>query len=212
MNHEFSCMLEFVRETLYTNGSDKKNKEFQTFRSRFNHTKRVLKWCERLKQECNIAVNEYVLYVSAIFHDIGYAKSNDDSLIPHAEASGYLFNEYCKEHNVLFSSDIEKNIRLHSNKELLRNQEISIELRLLMEADLLDETGALSIMFDCMSSGERHLESYEAAYNRICKFSCKILEDNPMVTLGGIKIWREKQEIVRSFVRSLEIDLNIDKG
>lgn len=211
MTHDYDCMLKFVRETLYANGGDKKKKKYQSFRSRFNHTKRVLSWCERLSKECTVHINEYVLFVSAIFHDVGYAISKDETIMPHAEASTQLFHSYCDTHDVPYSSIIENNISLHSNKDLLKTEGISIELILLMEADLLDETGALSILFDCMSSGERHLDSYEKAYARICKFSCKILESNPMVTPGGIRIWKEKQELVRLFIRSLESDLNIDK-
>ena len=211
MTTDYDCMLEFVRKTFYTNGGDKKEKKYQSFRSRFSHTKRVLRWCERLSKECDVYINEYILFVSAIFHDIGYAILKNETLMPHAEASAQLFRNYCDTHEVPYSSIIENNISLHSNKDLLKNEDISIELVLLMEADLLDETGALSIMFDCMSSGERHLESYEEAYLRVCEFSCRILESNPMVTPGGIRIWKEKQELVRLFVSSLKFDLCIDK-
>jgi len=208
---DYNHMLNFVKETLYNSGNDKKNIKYQSFRSRFSHTKRVLNWCKRLSLAYSGSVNEYVLFVSAIFHDIGYAISDDDTNLPHAEASVKLFKDYCDIYDVSFIPIISNNISLHSNKSLLKKDNTPIELILLMEADLLDETGALSILFDCMSSGERYLDSYEAAYKRICKFSCQIFKNNPMVTPEAIKIWEEKKELVKMFVHSLAIDLNINE-
>ena len=208
---DYEHMLDFVKKTLYNSGNDKNNVKYQSFRSRFDHTKRVLNWCRRLSREYIGSVNEYVLFVSAIFHDVGYAVSNNDTKRPHAVASAELFKDYCNMYDVSFIPIISNNILLHSNKSLLKQDNTPIELILLMEADLLDETGALSIVFDCMSSGERHLDSYEAAYERICEFSCRIFEDNPMVTPEAIKIWEEKKELVKIFVHSLETDLNINE-
>ena len=201
MIDKYAHMINYVKEFLLLNDGDKKNKPFQSFRSRYRHTQRVLKWCERLRLECDDNVNEHILYVSAIFHDIGYANISEvDTSLPHAEKSARYFNDYCKVNNISFALEIENNIRFHSNKELLKSEDISIELKILMEADLLDETGALSILFDCMSAGERGLDKYEDAYERICKYSCRILNKNPMVTVGGIRIWKEKQELLKNFV------------
>lgn len=210
MKPDYEIMLEYVKNALYKSGKDKKEKMYQSFRSRYMHTIRVLKWCERLCVDCDAKINEYVLYVSAIFHDIGYAIAIEDD--SHAEASVQLFSEFCKTHNVQYSDEISHNIMLHSNKSLLNDKSTSIELILLMEADLLDETGALSILFDCMSSGERHLDSYNKAYERILNFSCSILDYNPMISKGAIRVWQEKQKLLKEFVTSLSIDLNIEEG
>lgn len=212
MNTEHKQMLEFVKEKLYAGGKDITDGKYQSFRSRYGHTKRVLNWCKRLCGAYGGVVNEYVLYVSAIFHDVGYAASYEESDIPHAEASARIFEDYCSKHEVPFAAEISRNISLHSDKALLKREDTPIELILLMEADLLDETGALSIVFDCMTSGERRLDSYEAAYERIRRYSCMELEDAPMVTPEAIRIMKEKKELVKAFVRSLEIDLNIGEG
>ncbi len=206
---DYDHMLEYVKDTLYSSGNDKPNREYQHFRSRFSHTKRVLSWCERLRRAYDGPVNECVLYVSAIFHDVGYAVADDENAVPHAQASAELFREYCKTHDVSYIPIISENISLHSDKSLLKQADTPIELILLMEADLLDETGALSILFDCLSSGERHSDSYEAAYEHICKYSCRSFDDDPMVTPEAIRIWEGKKKLVRAFVHSLETDLNI---
>lgn len=207
---DYNHMLIFVKETLYNSGNDKNDIKYQSFRSRFSHTKRVLNWCKILCQAYSGSVNEYVLFVRAIFHDAGYAISDDETDFPHAEASVEIFKDYCSMYDVSFIPIISNYISLHSNKCLIKQDNTPIELILLMEADLLDETGALSIVFDCMSSGEHHSDSYEAAYKHIRRFSCRIFDDNPMVTPEAIRIWEEKKELVKMFVDSLAIDLHID--
>ena len=86
-------MLNFVKETLYNSGNDKSNRKHQIFRSHFGHTKRVLIRCERLSRAYSGSVNEYILFVSAIFHDIGYAISDDDNARPNAKAGAQLFRD-----------------------------------------------------------------------------------------------------------------------
>ncbi len=207
MTTDYNHMLNFVKETLYNIGNYKNNIKYQSFRSRFSHTKRVLNWCKRLIREYSGSVNEYVLFVSAIFHDVGYAILNDETKLSHAEASAEIFKDYCSKYDVPFASIISDNISSHSDKTLLKQDSTPIELILLMEADLLDETGALSIVFDCMSS-----VSYEAAFEHICKFSCWILNENPMVTPEAVRVWEGKKELVKMFIHSLAIDLNIDEN
>ena len=68
---DYTNMLNFVKETLYNSGNDKPNRKYQSFRSRYCHTERVLNWCKRLSRAYSGSVNEYVLFVSAIFHDVG---------------------------------------------------------------------------------------------------------------------------------------------
>ncbi len=208
---DYGNMLSFVKETLCNSGKDKAGQKYQSFRSRFSHTERVWSWCRRLSREYSGSVNEYVLFVSAIFHDVGYALSDDEAALPHAKASAQIFRDYCKTHDVSFVPIISENISLHSDKSLLKREDTPIELILLMEADLLDETGALSILFDCMTSGERHADSYEAAYEHIVMFSCRNMQAHPMVTPEAIRIWEEKQGLVKLFVHSLAIDLNMDE-
>lgn len=211
-NDKYREMMDYVENLLTTNNGDHKDKPYQTFRSRIAHTKRVVKWCERLYSEYidQSNVNEYILMSSAIFHDSGYAVSNKiGNEISHAEKSAYYFNEYCLSHAIEYKEQIENNIRFHSNKELLKIEGTPIELILLMEADLFDETGALSILFDCLSAGERQVTKYEDALIRIEEYSGKMLNYNPMVTKVSIKYWNEKQLLVENFIKSLKIDLDM---
>ena len=65
-------------------------------------------------------INRDALYISAIFHDIGYSfdKDNDD----HAERSAEIFKEYALKNkfDIKLSAEIIHLINFHSNKELLK--------------------------------------------------------------------------------------------
>ena len=78
----------------------------------------------------------------------------------------------------------------------------------MLEADLLDEEGAMGIVWDCMTMGNAHASSYAKAYYHIMESSNKE-EPNPMVTERARKYWDEKKEIVAIFSRVLEDDLMI---
>ena len=99
-------------------------------------------------------------------------------------------------------------IACHSDKSLIRKPGTELETILLMEADLLDEEGAMGIVWDCMSMGNLHASSYARAYYHIMESSNKE-EPNPMVTERARNIWEEKKGIVSKFAHLLEQDLMI---
>ena len=116
---DYNHMLNFVKETLYNSGNNKSKIKYQSFHSRFSHTKRVLNWCKKSSQAYSSSINEYVLFVSAIFHDVGYAISNDDNNPPHAEASvKILFPQL----NLELSSGIRSEIRTEKGRNFGRIQ------------------------------------------------------------------------------------------
>lgn len=144
---DYEAMLLYVKKVLEENNAIRSPNLKFSFRNRYEHIKRVFNWCSKLledKPNCN---KEMVL-TAAIFHDIGYCKGKDN----HAHFSAMLFIEYAKKHNMdyefmMHTADI---ISLHSDKSLLKEDNIPDELVLLLEADLLDEEGALGIVWDLM--------------------------------------------------------------
>lgn len=107
-----------------------------------------------------------------------------------------------------FREKVERLIYAHSNKALLKEKNIGLELILLMEADLLDEEGAMGIVWDCMSMGNIHASSYAAAYYHIMENSNKE-EPNPMVTERAKVFWEKKKQVVSEFAEILAEDLMI---
>ncbi|MDR1705628.1 MAG: HD domain-containing protein [Clostridiales bacterium] len=178
------------------------------FRRRSEHIKRVFAWAKRLADDCDSsAVDKEALLTAALFHDVGYAIS--DSGANHAENSALIYDKYAVEkgYNHSKSAFISYLIKNHSNKDLLHREDTPVELIILMEADLLDETGALSIVWDCMVEGAQNEQSYDKAYNHINNYSAKLLDWNPMVTKKAKEIWLKKQELVEEFIEQLGYDL-----
>ncbi|MEH2943287.1 HD domain-containing protein [Lachnospiraceae bacterium KK002] len=206
MNEKYMEYLVYVKEYLTRNhGIDSPNPR-HPFRSRFQHTIRVLHWCFRLTEGME-HVDKDALYTAAVFHDIGYMNQDNNR---HALRSGKAFHEYavCHHMDETFRDRVERLIYAHSNKELLKKKDTSLELILLMEADLLDEEGAMGIVWDCMAMGNIHATSYGAAYYHIMENSNK-KEVNPMVTEKARKFWEEKKRIVAEFADILAEDLMI---
>ncbi len=81
----------------------------------------------------------------------------------------------------------------------------------LMEADLLDETGALSIVWDCMLEGSQEIQTFDKTYSHILKYTGKDLTVNPMVTKKAKEFWEAKQSLVQGFLNHLSYDLGISE-
>jgi uncharacterized protein len=166
-------------------------------------------WAQRLmKQEFARPIDQEALLTAAVFHDVGYALPPYGTA--HAQNSALVFEEYAAVHGfepeqLKFISYLIAN---HSNKGMLKSCDTPLELVLLMEADLLDETGALSLVWDSLSIGGKEDPSYEKVYERMLK-TRQEHENCPLVTDMGRKIWEEKRALVRSFVEQLENDLGM---
>ena len=203
----YDQMFQYVQNYLINTGCDEATTiSTFAFRKRHEHTRRVFHWAKRLI-EGEAGINTQAVLTAAIFHDIGYA------LLPkgmeHAQNSAVLCEKYLMENH--YDSDF---IRLvvflvknHSHKELLKNADTPLELILLMEADLLDESGALSIVWDCMAEGAKESPSYEKTYHHIMNYSVNTLNINPMVTKKAKAFWEDKQRFAKIFIDHLSFDL-----
>lgn len=198
--------LIYVREYLTQHNGINSPNPLHPFRSRFHHTIRVLHWCFRLSEE-ETDIDREALYIAAIFHDIGYTDRNNET---HAERSCQAFLEYARTQQMApkLMEKVADMIEKHSDKELLAKADTSKELILLMEADLLDEEGAMGIVWDCMTLGNAHTNSYGNAYYHIMENSNKP-EPNPMVTQKAIRYWEKKKRIAAEFAEELKEDLMI---
>jgi uncharacterized protein len=95
-------------------------------------------------------------------------------------------------------------------KNIMENKDTPIELILLFEADILDETGAMSILWDCMAEGGKDDQSYKNTYKHIKINTMKILNGNQKKTKKGKEYWENKQELVKHFINELIFDLGLE--
>jgi uncharacterized protein len=144
-----------------------------------------------------------------MLHDIGYVVQNKKA--KHAVSSAKLCEKYLKDNDYddCFIKKVTFLVENHSNKYLLNIQDTNIELILLIEADLLDETGAMSIVWDCMAEGMEQVQSFEKAFAHISDKSQYTLEVNPMLTNKAKEYWEEKRTLTNLFVQHLRADLGM---
>lgn len=197
--------LEYVKRYLTEHNGIVPPDPRMAFRSKYQHTIRVLGWAKRLT-EGRADVNTDILYTAAIFHDIGYSDGCKEF---HAELGAKIFCEYGIKNNMdlTFIRKVKNIILLHSSKELLKESNTPIELIILMEADLLDEEGALRIVWYSIDKGVSGAQSYEDVYNHIVMGNNKRLV-NPMVTEKAKYYWNEKQRLVEAFMKQLKDDIS----
>lgn len=202
----YTQYLQYVKEYLIKNGGYYPADPQYNFRCKYDHTLRVLHWCEILSKEFS-NIKKEVLYIAAIFHDVAYSGSGDNS--KHAEKSANVFAEYAKDNNMdtLLAEKVANLIKMHSNKELLQEASTLPELIILMEADLLDEEGALRVIWYCATKGIQGANSYRELYDYIQMGTNKRLT-NPMVTPLARKIWAEKFDLVNAFSKELLFDID----
>lgn len=98
----------------------------------------------------------------------------------------------------------------HQARERMQDPDTPIELVILMEADMLDERGALGILWDAMAEGAKPLQTYEGTLERLkMRKLYRRPERNPLVTERGRAFWAEKQRLHMDFVLALERDLGL---
>ncbi|MCL2164928.1 MAG: HD domain-containing protein [Oscillospiraceae bacterium] len=217
-------MLKFVEAKLKpVDDCTKSGKRFE-FRSRFGHTKRVLEWALRINEIEKADAG--ILTVAAIFHDVGYCVRGEE----HAGLSEEIFREY------ITNAATEADCVLHGDKRMPlvgdlalteRIEEIAAviaghsdkdhesslltkEQMILMDADLMDENGAMRVLWDCFNTTEMVSFNYETAYKEIEKSYESLAGGAHLIHTGeGKRFYHEMCDYVEAFVRGLRLELGL---
>ncbi len=217
-DNDYLDMLSFVEDKLSDSEEAFGNKQSMKY-SRFLHTKRVLGWTKKLYDISpdKDKLDYDALIIAAIFHDVG-KKISMLNHTDHAQEGIPITRDYLLKHG--FSTERTEYICSlvgdHSKKYLMEGlsddfSKIDRNLLLLMEADLMDDSGALGILLDAMITKTLNAKAaYEDCYEHIIRYTKRIQRENPMVTSEAKKIWDDKRKLVNDFVLSLERDLDID--
>lgn len=165
-------------------------------RNRFEHSIRVLKMCEKLQSK--VGGDLIVLQYAALLHDVGWNET-----IPHAKVSYDISIEILDKLDLSEKQkkDILGCILVHSDKNN-KNSNLTLEQKILIDADALDETGTLGIVFSAINS---YRLSMEIDYNRILerllvdikRYQNKI--ENQLNLDVSRKILQERIEFVENF-------------
>ncbi|MBQ8913226.1 MAG: HD domain-containing protein, partial [Lachnospiraceae bacterium] len=115
-----------------------------------------------IKLQAKLGGDIDIIALAALLHDIGW-----DSERPHEEVGAELAVEFLDSIGV--EPEIIKRvgeiIMIHEDKDT--EAELSLECKIVMDADLLDEVGAVSVIWDAMATACEDEASYKKAYYRI---------------------------------------------
>ena len=208
-------MLHYVETMLKPVDKRSKSGKIYPFRSRFGHTTRVLEWALRINEQEK--GDAEILTVAAIFHDLGYSVGGEG----HAKISERMFLEYAERYGLYGYEgraakpaqqclEIAAAIGVHSDKRRTDDQ-LTIEQRILMDADLLDEAGAMSVLWSCFVVAKQEaydfgdaLQEIRAAYQRLQE-SAELFH-----TDSGRAYHRQMQSHVGDFIHNLSFELNLE--
>jgi uncharacterized protein len=223
-------MLEFVERRLGDVDCLTKSGKSFAFRSRFGHTKRVLEWALRINEGAGADLE--IITVAAIFHDVGYSVSGDG----HAGHSERIFREYMEDEfaaiktrgttiaysdatstygTTIANSDtintrideIAAAIAIHSDKKL-DSSVLTVEQMVLMDADLMDEAGAIRVLWECFAEAGNERYDYLSAYQRIKNIPKSLEGDFALLhTDEGKRLHCHMQGYVAAFISGLEYEL-----
>lgn len=210
---QYHEMIQYVKEKLLQYDEAQGDGKNVVPYNRFDHTMRVYHWMQVLydgypqKEQIDIEA----LSIATIFHDIGYCEV--ENIHNHAEGSARYCREYLEQRDyspakIDFICDL---IARHSDKKNM--YDIPMELVLLREADLLDDTGAQGLVFDIwMETACGKEVSFESILKHMEKYTVRLMQENPMRTEKAKEIWEEKRKLTEVFVNFYREDLHMPEN
>lgn len=203
-------MFQYVEEILYSydRGRGNKSKNKISY-DRYAHTLRVYQWMLRITDELkDDSLDIESLKIATIFHDAGYGTGGmgDHARSGSAVCRDYLERRQYPQPQVDFICYL---IEEHSNKKLLYEKNTPIELVVLMEADMLDDTGAMGIILDTWIASKEDAPSFESVCRHFEKYTYRHMKQMEFVTAPGKKFWHEKRKLVYEFLRQYRRDLGM---
>jgi len=174
------------------------------FRSRFRHTIRVLMWVERLQKELGGDLD--ILTYSAILHDCAWNGKENHAVVSYRVAKDFLDDFEMEEE---FKRKVLEGILHHNQNDTLG---LCHESYILMDADELDEVGAICIFWDTLAENhENDTMSYKSALLRIKKYIPSLYNNIPKFHFGfALDIYKRKLKFMEEFVKEAEEELEIE--
>ncbi len=171
------------------------------FRSRYRHTLRVLMWALRLQKV--LGGDLEVLTYSAILHDCAWNGLENHAITSHNVAKDFL-DQYDLEDSK--KSKILEGVRHHNE---YHTENLCKESYILMDADELDEVGALCILWDTLAQQHEVTEtSYKDVLDRIKHYLPRMKEGVHKLNFDYSKeIYNRKVTFMELFVIETEEEL-----
>ena len=203
------AMFRYVEDILYSYDRGKGNKSKNKIAyDRYAHTVRVYQWMIRITNRLkDDSLDIESLKIATIFHDVGYGNNDLDE--GHAKRSSAICRDYLerREDKPAQIDFICYLIEEHSNKRIFHEKSTPTELVVLMEADMLDDTGAMGIILDAWIESKEDNPSFETVCRHFEKYTYRHMKQMEFVTAPGKQFWHEKRKLVYEFLRQYKRDL-----
>lgn len=196
-NMNYTEVIEYVKQMTTENGRSSN----YPFRSRYDHTMRVYRWAIKLQSKLGGDLD--IIALAALLHDIGW-----DDVRPHGEVGAELAVEYLDSMGVdsEIITRVGEIIMIHDDKDT--EAELSLECKIVMDADLLDEVGAIGVLWDSMATAIEDEASYKKAYYRIKNY---YRINRPKIrrckTDAARAEYAKRMQMVENFIAQLEKEL-----
>jgi putative nucleotidyltransferase with HDIG domain len=202
------AMLDFVRRFIESRDPFATKLERPLpFRHLADHCFRCYRWAQRIVEVEGGDAD--VAEVSALFHDIG--KCVDNTREGHAVAGAEICAQFLDgiEYVPAKRDRIASIVRHHI--EHCCSEESSLEARIESDADILDETGVMTVLWDCMAQGAEREQSYRIARDRVYRTYRNLQKKTraSFQTEAGWRFFRERRECLDRFVRHLDFELGL---
>jgi uncharacterized protein len=197
----YATIIQFVKEQTSNNNRP----STYPFRDRFEHTMRVYRWAIKLQNKLGGDIE--IISLAALLHDIGWDENGE---VPHGDIGAQMAAEFLVEmdYDPTKIGRICEIIRRHEEQDT--TDELSLECQIVMDADLLDELGAIGILWDAMATATTQGDeaSYKRAYSRIRQYyKINMPKRSRAKTPEGKREYQKRMDFVQSFISQLEREL-----
>lgn len=197
----YTTIIQYVKEQTANNNRPTN----YPFRDRFEHTMRVYRWAIKLQNRLGGDIE--IVSLAALLHDIGWDENEE---IPHGDIGAQMAADFLVEmdYDPRKIGRICEIIRRHEDQDT--TDELSLECQIVMDADLLDELGAIGILWDAMATATTLKEqaSYKQAYARIRQYyKINTPKRSRAKTTEGKREYQKRMDFVQSFITELEREL-----
>lgn len=176
------------------------------FRDRFEHTKRVLRWAERIQQVEGGDLD--IITLAVLFHDSGWRDGEDHALIGAELAEKFLLEKGLEQP---FIEQVAWAARTH-NKRLDSSEGLPIENLIVMDADILDELGVTTLVWDSMATALEEEPSFLKALEKSQHFlEWAISKQDQLKTQTGKKLYAERIAVWEESLAQLRYELGVDE-
>lgn len=197
----YTTIIQYVKEQTSTNNRPVN----YPFRDRFEHTMRVYRWA--IKLQAKMGGDIEIISLAALLHDIGWDEKQE---VSHADISAQMAADFLVEmdYDPKKIGRICEIIRRHEDQDT--KDELSLECQIVMDADLLDELGAVGVLWDAMATAVMLGDeaSYKKAYARIRQYyKINMPKRSRAKTKAGKREYQRRMDFVQNFIAELEREL-----